>query len=87
MDKSITRRLAALQAFADRQRSAVVAVHFTNGTTTVTTPGGALDAFRAHGKSGEIAGFSSNNSIFGPWTQLLTILLRPAPNRRIEDFE
>ena len=87
MDKAILRRLETLQAFADRQSPTVVTVHFTNGTAAVTTPGGALDAFRARGPSGEIAGFSSDNSTFGPWAQLMTILLHPRANREVSDFE
>lgn len=85
-DKTILRRLEIIQAFADRQRPAQVVIHFTNGTATVTTPGEAMDAFRARGQSGEIVGFSSDNSTFAPWAQLLTVLLHPAPDRRIEDF-
>ena len=87
MNSAIFRRLALLQHIADKNKPAQVVIRFTNGTATVTTPGGALDAFRARGQSGEIVGFSSDNSTFGPWAQLLTVLLHPAPNRRIEDFE
>lgn len=86
-DKTILRRLALLQQVTNANRPAQVVIRFTNGTATVTTPGGALDAFRARGQSGEIAGFSSDNSTFGPWAQLLTGLLHPVPDRRIEDFE
>lgn len=87
MNSAILRRLAALQAFADHNRPAVVTVHFANGTATVTDPGGAFDAFRACGQSGEIVGFSSDNSTFGPWAQLLTGLLRFVPDREVSDFE
>lgn len=87
LNSSILRRLALLQHIADKNKPAQVVIRFTNGTATVTTPGGALDAFRARGQSGEIAGFSSDNSIFGPWAQLLTILLYPRENREIEDYE
>lgn len=84
---SINRRLAALRTFADQHKPAVVTVHFTDGTATVTTPSGALDTFRERGQSGEIVGFSSDNSTFGPWAQLLTILLNPLPNREVTNFE
>ena len=87
LNSSILRRLALLQHIADKNKPAQVVIRFTNGTATVTTPGGAMDAFRVRGQSGEIAGFSSDNSTFGPWAQLLTVLLRPAPDRRIEDYE
>ena len=61
MDKAIYRRLAALQAFADQQRPAVVAVHFTNGTVTTTDPGGALDFL----KSGKVDVFQSDHPVGG----------------------
>lgn len=86
-DKAILRRLETLQAFADRQRPALVSVHFTNGTATVTDSGTVLDIFRAHGPSGEIDRFQSDNPIYGPWAQLLTILLYPRENREISDYE
>lgn len=87
LNSSILRRLALLQHIADKNRPAQVVIHFTNGTATVTTPGGALDAFRARGQSGEIVGFSSDNSTFGLWAQLLTILLTPRADREVSDFE
>lgn len=87
MNNSILRRLAVLQQITDTNRPAQVVIRFTNGTATVTTPGGALDAFRARGQSGEIAGFSSGNSTFGPWARLLTGLLHPVPDRRLSDYE
>lgn len=85
-DKTILRRLEIIQAFADRQRPAQVVIRFTNGTATVTDSGTALDIFRSHGPCGEIDRFQSDNPIYGPWAQLLTVLLHPAPDRRIEDF-
>lgn len=87
MNSSILRRLALLQQIADANRPARVVIRFTDGTAAVTTPGGALDAFRARGPSGEIAGFSSDNSTFGPWAKLLSILLHPRKNREISDYE
>lgn len=87
LNSSILRRLALLQQVADANRPAQVVIRFANGTATVTDPGGALDAFRAYGQSGEIVGFSSDNSTFGPWAQLLTCLLHHAPDRRLLDYE
>ena len=87
MDKAIYRRLAALQAFADRHRPALMTVHFINGTTTVTDSGTVLDILRARGPSGEIDRFQSDNPVYGPWAQLLTILLHPWENREISDYE
>lgn len=87
MNKAILRRLAALQAFADRQRPAVVSVHFTNGTVTTTTPGEALALFMTRGKCRELDSFQTDNHVYSGWAQLLTGLLHPVPDRRIEDFE
>ena len=87
MNRSILRRLALLQHIADKSKPAQVVIRFTNGTATVTTPSGALDTFRARGQSGEIVGFSSDSSTFGPWAQLMTIFLHPLPNREVTDFE
>lgn len=83
---SIYRRLAALQQIADANRPAPVTVHFADGNTTVTTPGEAMDAFRARGQSGEIVGFQADGPMSG-WAQLLTILLHPRENREISDYE
>ena len=87
MNSAILRRLAALQAFAARQRPAQVVICFTDGTATVTTPGGALDAFCVRGTAEKIDRFQSDSPVYGPWAQLLTVLLHPVPDRRIEDYE
>lgn len=87
MNSAILRRLAALQAFADRQRPAVVSVHFTNGTVTATTPGEALALFMTRGKCRELDSFQTDNPVYSGWAQLLTVLLHPARDRRIEDYE
>ena len=87
MNKAINRRLNTLQAFADRQRPAQVVVRFTNGTTTVTTPGGAIGILQERGVRGEVDSFQTDNPVYSGWAQLLTILLHPMENRRIEDFE
>lgn len=83
MNKAISRRLAALQAFADRQRPAVVAVTFMDGSTATTDPAGALDFL----KSGKVDVFQSDHPVYSPWAALLTTLCHPVANRRIEDFE
>ena len=85
MNKTITRRLAALQAFAGRQRPAVVAVTFTDGSTATTDPAGAIDILR--GAHGEVDSFQTDNPVYSGWARLLTGLLHPVPDRRIEDFE
>lgn len=87
MNSAILRRLAALQAFADRQRPTVVSVHFTNGAVTITTPGEALALFMTRGKCRELDSFQTDNPVYSGWAWLLTGLLHPVADRRIEDYE
>lgn len=87
MNKAIFRRLAALQAFADRQRPAQVVVTFTDGSSTTTAPGTVLSIFKARGPLGEVCRVESTHPEYAGWARLLTIMLYPAPNRKIEDFE
>lgn len=87
MNNSILRRLAVLQHIADKNKPAQVVICFTNGTATVTTPGGALDAFCVRGTAEKIDRFQSDSPVYGPWAQLLTVLLHPVPDRRVEDYE
>lgn len=83
MNKTIFRRLAALQAFAGRQRPAQVVITFVDGSSTITDPAGALDFL----KSGKVDVFQSDHPVYSPWAALLTTLCHPVADRRIEDFE
>ena len=85
--KAISRRLAALQKIADRGRPCKVVVTFTDGSITTTDPGGALDILRERDPLGEIESFQADQPVWRDWARMLTIVLHPAPNRRIEDFE
>lgn len=87
LNSSILRRLALLQQITDANRPAQVVIRFTNGTATVTTPGGALDAFCVRGTAEKIDRFQSDSPVYGPWAQLLTVLLHPRANREVSDFE
>lgn len=87
LNSSILRRLALLQHIADKNKPAQVVVTFTSGNTIVTDSAGAVDLFQRMGPSGEIAEFSSDNSTFSPWAQLLTVVLHPEKDRRLSDFE
>ena len=87
MNSSILRRLALLQQITGANRPAQVVIRFTNGTATVTTPGGAIDILRERGACGEVDSFQTDNPLYSGWARLLTGLLRPAPDRRIEDYE
>ena len=87
LNSSILRRLALLQHIADKNKPAVVVVTLTSGNTIVTDSAGAVDLFQRMGPHKEIDRFQSDNPVYSGWARLLTVLLRPAPNRAIEDFE
>lgn len=86
MHSSILRRLDILQRIADRQRPTPVTVHFADGSTTVTDQSGALGLLQELGPRGKIDSFQADGALSG-WARLLTVILHPAKNRRIEDFE
>lgn len=56
-----------------------------DGSTATTDPAGAIDILR--GAHGEVDSFQTDNPLYSGWARLLTVLLHPAPDRRIEDFE
>lgn len=87
MSKAISRRLAVLQRIADRGKPCKVAVTFTDGSTATTDPAGAIDILQGRWACGEVDSFQTDNPIYSGWARLLTVLLHPAPDRRIEDFE
>lgn len=87
MTKAISQRLAALQAFADRNKPCKVVVTFTDGSSTTTDPTGAIDILQERGARGEIDSFQADNPVYSGWARLLTGILHPVPDRRIEDFE
>ena len=87
MDKVISRWLDALQQIADRGKPCKVAVTFTDGSSTITDPAGAIDILRGRGAHGEIDSFQTDNYVYSGWARQLTGILHPVPDRRIEDFE
>ena len=87
MDKAISRRLDVLQRLADRNKPCKVIVTFADGSSTTTDPGGALDFLQDRGPGGEVDGFQTDSPLYAGWARLLTTLLHPMENRRIEDFE
>lgn len=86
MDKSITRRLDVLQRIADQGRRCNVTVTFADGHTAITDPGGVIDLIRELGPRGELSCFQADGAM-SEWARLMTGILHPAPDRRIEDFE
>lgn len=86
MSKAIFRRLAVLQQIADATRPAPVTVHFVDGSTTVTDQSGALGLLQELGPCGKIDNFQADGPT-SEWARLMTILLHPAPDREVEDFE
>lgn len=86
MDRSISRRLDALQRFADENKPCKVVVTFTDGSSTTTDSAGAIDLFRELGAHGKIDSFQADGPM-SEWARLVTILLHPAPDREVSDFE
>lgn len=86
MDKSVLRRLDALQRIAEKSKPCKVVVTFTDGSSTTTDSAGAIDLFRELGPHGKIDSFQADGPM-SEWARLVTILLHPAENRNIEDFE
>lgn len=87
MNKAIFRRLAALQQIAEKNKPFKVKVLFTDGSEATTNQSGALDLLQELGPCGEIESFQTDNPVYSGWARLLTVLLHPAPDRRIEDYE
>lgn len=87
MNKAIFRRLAALQQIAEKNKPFKVKVLFTDGSEATTNQSGALDLLRKLGPRGELDSFQTDNPTYSGWARLLTIVLHPAKNRRLDDFE
>lgn len=83
---SIYRRLDKLKQITDKNRPSLVTVTYADGTAAVTTHGGALDLLREFGPRGELSCFQADGAM-SEWARLMTGILHPAPDRRIEDFE
>lgn len=87
MNKAISRRLAVLQQIVDRNKPFKVKVLFTDGSEVITNQSGALSLLQKLGPGGRLDGFQTDNPVYSGWARLLTGILHPAPDRRIEDFE
>lgn len=87
MDKSVLRRLDVLQRIAEKSKPCKVVVTFTDGSSATTDSAGAIGLLQEFGPRGEIESFQTDNPVYSGWARLLTGLLHPAPDRRIEDFE
>lgn len=85
-NKSIIRRLDALQRIAEKNKPFKVKVLFTDGSEVITDQSGALDLLQRRGPCEEIDSFQADGPMSG-WAQMMTILLHPTEDRRIEDFE
>lgn len=87
MDKSINRRLDALQRIAEKSKPCKVVVTFTDGSSATTDPGGAIDIFRERGPFGSIAKFTPDRPEYDGLCGVMSVLCHPAPNREVRDFE
>lgn len=87
MNKTIPQRLDVLQRIVNKSKPCKIAVTFSDDSTATTDPGGALDILRERGPLGEIESFQADQPVWRDWARMLTVVLHPAPNQRIEDFE
>lgn len=87
MNKTIPQRLDVLQRIVNKSKPCKIAVTFSDDSTATTDPGGALDILRERDPLGEIESFQADQPVWRDWARMLTVVLHPAPNRRIEDFE
>ena len=87
MNKTIPRRLDVLQRIVNESKPCKIAVTFSDGSTAATDSGGALDILRERDPLREIESFQADQPVWRDWARMLTVVLHPAPNQRIEDFE
>lgn len=87
MDKSILKRLDALQQIADRNRPCKVVVKFTDGSSMDTDPVGAIRLFQEQGLEGSIDSFTPDRPEYDGLCGVLSALCRPTPTREVKNFE
>lgn len=86
MDRSILKRLESLQSFADRQRPAVMTIHFSDGSEVVADPTGTWDIFRDHTRREDVVNIIADRPEYVAAAGIMTILCHPAEDRRIESY-
>lgn len=83
---NVGRRLEEMRQRLERSKPALMTVTLASGETIITDPIGAITLFQER-EVGEIASVTTDRADYMGLAGLLDALCRPAPNRRIEDFE
>ncbi len=82
----IDRRIAAMRERLEHSTPARMTVTLPSGETITTDPVGVITLFQERG-AGEIAGVTTDRDDYRGMAGMLDALCRPAPNRRIADYE
>lgn len=83
--KAITRRLNTLQRIADRGKPCEYTVRFKDGGATTADPISVWNICRTVGE--RVEGITAKRPEYTAAAGIMTVICRPAPDRRIEDFE
>jgi len=82
----IDRKIEAMRERLERCKPAKMTVTLTSGEVIVTDPIGAITLFQER-EIGQIASVTTDRDDYMGLAGVLDALCRPAPNRRIEDYE
>lgn len=85
-NKGILRRLENLQAFANRQRPAVMTVTLATGEKIVTDSAGAWDIYRDHTRREGVVSVTTDTPGYEAAARILLIACHPVEDRRIENY-
>ena len=83
---NINRRIEYMRGILERSKPARMTVTLATGEIIVTDPIGAITLFQDRGL-GEIANVTTDRPEYEGLAGMLAALCRPAPDRRIADYE
>ena len=83
---NIDKRLETMRERLERSRPARMVVTFASGEAVTTDPVGAIELLK-NSAVREIVGVSTDRADYAGLAGCLDALCRPAPNRRIGDYE
>ncbi len=83
---NVDKRIGEMRERLERSKPARMVVTLANGESITTDPIGAITLFQERKGKG-IAGVSTNRADYMGLAVALDVLCRPAPDRRIEDYE
>lgn len=84
---NIDGRLHDMRERLERSRPCKITITFVDGSTTVTDPAGVIDIFRDKGPLGAIASIEADKPEYAGLYGALSVICRPVPNRRLDDYE